>query len=146
MAIGWVDSIRGIKLSSVAGINTKPTGVTFNPGAEQKRVPSFDDDGYKTPGYPMLMAKDYSASVTWGSFSAEVANLATEFDTEYSINITFATTGTGPDNPGTFHLYAAGCVIDGQGLTFDPLGDSASIGFVITDTSSVSFAEGASPV
>jgi hypothetical protein len=128
------ESIRGIKSFTLGSVETKPTGFTFNPGAEQKRVPSFDSNGYKTPGYPALIAKDYNCSITWGAFNGSFASLAQSFDTEYSVTIDFATT-TG----GSFSFSADGMVIDGQGLSFDPLGDAASISFIITDTDSVVF-------
>lgn len=129
------ESIRGIKSFSLGEINTKPSGFTYSPGAEQKRIASFDNEGYKIPGYPVLIAKDYKCSFTWSQFNGQLTSLAESFDSEYATSIVFATTYQNR----SFGFTASALVVDGQSLTFDPLGDSLSIGFVITDTASVEF-------
>lgn len=128
-------SIRGIKTASVAGVTKKPTSFQYQPTVLQKRVETFDADGYRIPGIPVAMSKDPKFSVGYSSVSPELIALVTaDVDNFYTAAIKFATTGNDE-----MDFTAGEVVIDGQSLTIDPLQDTMQIGFICTDPSVVTF-------
>lgn len=128
-------SIRGVRLSEIAGVTVKPRQFVYQPTVNQKRVETYDANGFSTPGLLVPIAKDFKLNVGWNLFSPELLALATaEVDQFYTANVSFATT-----DDATQTFAASDMIIDGQSLNVDPLSDSMNIGFVITDPSTVSF-------
>lgn len=130
-------SIRGIKSSLVAGITTKPQSFQYQPTINQKRVETFDDDGFRIPGIPVPIAKDPKCSVGYNVVSPSIAALIGNLenvDAFHSAVIVFANTAGGQI---TFN--AEELVMDGQSLSIDPLSDTAQIGFICTNPDLVSF-------
>lgn len=128
-------SIRGIRSSSIAGVTAKPNAFTYTPTVNQKRIETFDDNGFKTPGLPVPVMKDFKFTVGWSIFSAQLLSLATaEVDEFYTAAIAFATT-----DDGTQTFTASDIVIDGESINLDPLSDSFSLGFIIDKPNNVTF-------
>ncbi|HET8687031.1 MAG TPA: hypothetical protein VFM18_10255 [Methanosarcina sp.] len=128
-------SVRGVRRSSIAGVTVKPQAFQYQPTINQKRIETFDSDGFRIPGIPVPIAKDPKFTVGYNVVSSQLVNLVTTgVDEFYVANIAFATTD---DNTLTFA--ATKLVIDGQSLSIDPLQDTMQIGFVCTDPSTVTF-------
>lgn len=123
-------SVRGVKSSNIAGSNAKPRQFVYQPSVSQKRIETYDSEGYNVLGVPIVQFKDYKLNVGWSLFSPSLAALATaDPEVYYSATVSFATT----DN-GTLQFSANNLVIDGSSVSLDPLSDSASIGFIIMGT------------
>lgn len=130
-------SVRGVRTANVAGVTLKPTSFQYQPTTLQKRVESFDANGFRTPGVPIPISKDPKFSVGYSVVSGPLIALVTsDYDTYYSASIAFATT-----DDGTFNFAATGCIVDGQSVNIDPLADTMQITYFIDLSSgSVSFA------
>jgi hypothetical protein len=128
-------SVRGIRTSSVAGVTIKPQSFQYQPTINQKRVETFDSDGFRIPGLPVPIAKDPKFSIGYNVVSEQLVTLVTTgVDELYTAAIAFATT-----DDGTLTFSASNIVIDGQSLSIDPLQDTMQIGFICTDPSTVTF-------
>jgi hypothetical protein len=128
-------SVRGIRSSSIAGVTIKPQSFQYQPTINQKRVETFDADGFRIPGLPVPIAKDPKFSVGYNVVSEQLITLVTAgVDELYTAAIAFATT-----NDGTLTFSAANIVIDGQSLSIDPLQDTMQIQFICTDPSTVTW-------
>ena len=128
-------SVRGIRTSSVAGVTIKPQQFQYQPTINQKRVETFDADGFRTPGIPVPIAKDPKFTVGYNVVSEQLVTLVTTgVDEFYTAAIAFATTADG-----TLLFSASDIVIDGQSLSIDPLQDTMQIAFICTDPSLVTF-------
>jgi hypothetical protein len=129
-------SVRGIRTSSIAGVTIKPQQFQYQPTVNQKRVETFDADGFRIPGLPVPIAKDPKLNVGYNVVSPQLVELVmTGVDELYTAAVSFATT-----DDGTFNFAASSMVIDGQSLAIDPLQDTMQIAFIITDPSTVTFA------
>lgn len=128
-------SIRGVRSSNIAGVTVKPRQFVYQPTVNQKRVETYDSDGFSVPGLLIPISKDYKFTVGWNLFSPQLLSLATAgVDEFYTANIAFATTD---DDTQTFS--ASALIIDGQSLNLDPLGDTFNLGFVCSDPGVVTY-------
>jgi hypothetical protein len=137
-------SVRGVRSSSITNgltgdeglnITIKPQAFQYQPTINQKRVETFDSEGYRIPGLPVPVAKDPKFSIGYNVVSEQLVTLVTTgVDQLYTSAIAFATT-----DGGTLTFSASNIVIDGQSLSIDPLQDTMQIGFICTDPAAVSF-------
>lgn len=126
-------SVRGVISSSIGGSSVKPVSFNYQPNFIQKRVQSFDDEGYMLPGIPVIQAKDSKITASYGTVNSGLIGLAAvDPDEFYTAAVNFALT-----DGGAIAFGASGLVVDGQGLSIDPLADSMQITYIITDPGSV---------
>lgn len=127
-------SVRGVRNATIAGSSIKPMSFNYQPQFIQKRVESFDNEGYRLPGIPVTMAKDPKVTVGYGTVNGGLVGLASaDPDSYYVANVQFALT-----DGGNMTFTASDMVIDGSGMSIDPLSDSLQITFIITNPGSVS--------
>ena len=65
-------SVRGIRTSSVAGVTIKPQAFQYQPTINQKRVETFDANGFRIPGIPVPIAKDPKFTVGYNVVSEQL--------------------------------------------------------------------------
>lgn len=126
-------SIRGVKggSSSIGPITKDPMSFVYTPQVQQKRVETFDVNGYKTPGLPIPIAKDYRLQVGYNVFNPTVASLLVSTDVcdnEYVSTCTFILS----DNS-EYVFDAPRVIIDGQSINLDPLSDNMQLAFILPE-------------
>ena len=123
-------SILGIKTSTIANITKKPSAFAYIPSVMQKRIATYDDDGFSLPGIPVPIGKDYKLNVAWNVFNPTVASWLVTTDVAdnlYSASVLFALTDGSTKQFTATNLL----IIDGSSINLDPISDNMSVGFFL---------------